>query len=120
MIKASGFGWLEEYGCTTFYKPKLSNYGLYGNAKRYSLPYFRKFRPEIYLQAGLVEMCEYFRRVTNVRWLGELVYSVKFCIAQKMRKILKVLGRSSCEMQSKRLSGAIIWNIKKSNDLLFG
>ena len=23
------------------------------NAKRYSLPYFRKFRPEIYLEEGL-------------------------------------------------------------------
>ena len=53
MIKASGYDWLEEYGCKTFYKPKLPNYGLYENAKRYSLPYFRKFRPEIYLEVEL-------------------------------------------------------------------
>ena len=53
MIKALDYNWLEEYEYKSFYKSKLSKYGMYGNAKRYSLPYFSKFRPEIYLGAGV-------------------------------------------------------------------
>ena len=47
-LRLVGGIWLQD-----FLQVDLSKSGMFGKAKRYSLPYFRKFRPEIYLEEGL-------------------------------------------------------------------